>query len=171
MATATRQLSEEARQMLATLADILIPAAVPMPSASQSGVAGKWLDRVLDARPDLAEPLAELLEGARGRSAEAHVKALYERGAPEFEVLANVVSAAYYMNPKVRKLIGYPGQAQNPIYSDEAEYDLRDGLLDPVLRRFGAKVIWPTGAVTAPPEPVPISRSTGRSGSSRAMPR
>ena len=74
-------------------------------------------------------------------------------------MLATVVSAAYYMNPKVRKLIGYPGQSQNPIYPDEAEYDLRDGLLDPVLRRYSATARWPSGSATGPPEPPAIDRS------------
>jgi choline dehydrogenase-like flavoprotein len=42
------------------------------------------------------------------------------------------------MNLKVRRRIGYPGQGKRPPYPDEAEYDLRDGLLDPVLERGSA---------------------------------
>ena len=36
---------------------------------------------------------------------------------------------------EVRKAVGYPGQKANPPYPDEAEYDLRDGLLEPVIAR------------------------------------
>jgi choline dehydrogenase-like flavoprotein len=39
------------------------------------------------------------------------------------------------MNQKVRRRIGYPGQGKRPPYPDEADYDLRDGLLDPVIER------------------------------------
>src|SRR4029453_7268972 len=52
----------------------------------------------------------------------------------------------YYMNLKIRKRIGYPGQGKRPPFSDEAEYDLRDGLLDPVFER---------GPVSAAPSPSP----------------
>ncbi len=51
------------------------------------------------------------------------------------ETLVLLVTGAYYMHPKVRKLIGYPGQKATPEYPDEAEYYLSDGLLDPVLAR------------------------------------
>ena len=53
------------------------------------------------------------------------------------------------MNLKVRKRIGYPGQGKRPPFSDEAEYDLRDGLLDPVFERG------PVNS-TEPPPPDPV---------------
>ncbi|HXY43420.1 MAG TPA: FAD-dependent oxidoreductase, partial [Acidimicrobiales bacterium] len=161
-ASGTGPISDEARAILASLADVLIPARGLMPSASSVGVTGKWLDRVLETRPDLAGPLARLLEEAAGRPPAEHVRALHERADDRFRALATVVSAGYYMHPKVRKLIGYPGQSQNPIYPDEAEYDLRDGLLDPVLRRFSATVSWPSSAATSPPEPPSLGRLSGR---------
>ena len=47
--------------------------------------------------------------------------------------LSTVVVGGYYLSPKVRKRIGYPGQKRNPPYPDEADYYLDDGkLLDPV---------------------------------------
>ena len=55
------------RQTLAGLADVLVPAAGRMPSGSQAGVHERWLDRVLSARPDLAEPLTRLVRAADGR--------------------------------------------------------------------------------------------------------
>jgi hypothetical protein len=39
------------------------------------------------------------------------------------------------MSPRVRKLLGYPGQTQRPILADEAEYFLPDDLLAPVRSR------------------------------------
>ena len=51
------------RARLAELADALIPAEGGMPSASEAGAVGEWLDAVLAARP---------LEFAAGRAGEAH---------------------------------------------------------------------------------------------------
>src|SRR6185369_12385161 len=50
-----------ARDLLAKLADALIPAADGFPSASAVGVAGELLDKVLSNRPDLARPLKSAL--------------------------------------------------------------------------------------------------------------
>ena len=46
-------LSDERRAQLGAIADQLIPAGAGMPSASEAGVAGQFLDEVLAARPDL----------------------------------------------------------------------------------------------------------------------
>jgi choline dehydrogenase-like flavoprotein len=52
------------------------------------------------------------------------------------------------MNLKVRKRIRFPGQGKRPPFPDEADYDLRDGLLDPVIDRGPAHK-------PAPPSVVP----------------
>ena len=49
------------RDVLASLADVLVAEGHGMPAASQVGVAGDLLDRCLDAAPALAEPLLALL--------------------------------------------------------------------------------------------------------------
>src|SRR5205823_14248935 len=49
---------------------------------------------------------------------------LRETDAEAFAALAEIVSGAYYMNVKVRKRIGYPGQKSNPPFPDEADYYL-----------------------------------------------
>jgi len=125
----------ESRTTLAALADVLVPEAEGMPAASQVDVHGKWLDRVLRVRPDLAPDLARVLAEARGRDPVAEVARLQQEDASGFATLALCVTGAYYLNPRVRKLIGYPGQKQRPPYPDEADYYLRDGLLDPVVAR------------------------------------
>src|SRR5260370_21145730 len=50
------------REVLAALADLLIPSADGMPSASEAGTAGRWLDEVLQLRPDFGPPLAAVLD-------------------------------------------------------------------------------------------------------------
>ena len=134
--TSEQMLTSEHRTTFWALADVLIPATDAMPAASEAGSAEKWLDRALAARPDLVAPLAAVLDAAAGREPEARGAAAARRGSGRLlRALAQIVSGGYYMNLKVRKRIGYPGQGKRPPFSDEAEYDLRDGLLDPVFER------------------------------------
>jgi hypothetical protein len=135
----------EQRQLLALLADELIPSGEAMPSASQAEVAGMWLDHVLAARPDLAEGLGRVLELAKGRSPAEVIADLRANDAAGFGVLAEVVPAAYFMNPQVQQLIGYAGQTPRPI-DPHPDY-LDDGLLDSVLSR--GPIYRPTPAAEA----------------------
>lgn len=131
----TSQLSEQQRTTLAAVADVVIPATETMPAASEVQVHGRWIDKALAARPDLLEPLLALLERAAGAEP-ADAVAAHAREAPEaFEDVLLLITCSYYMNPKVRKRLGYPGQKAKPPYPDEADYYLRDGLLDPVIER------------------------------------
>ena len=123
------------RTTFAGLADLLIPAAHGMPAASAVDVHERRLDRILAARPDLAEPLRAILTEAAARSPEAAVARLRDDDLPSFQLLLSVVTAAYYSSPKVRRLIGYPGQRATEVFPDQAEHDLRDGILDPVIAR------------------------------------
>ena len=75
------------------LADRLIPAEDGMPSASEAGATGVWLERVLEIRPDLRLPV--------------------ERRDPD--AVATAVVAAYYLNPEVSERIGYAGQQAIPL--------------------------------------------------------
>jgi choline dehydrogenase-like flavoprotein len=117
------------RATLDGLADALIPAVDGLPAASEAGATGKWLDRALAARPDLVPPLAELLAAAGGREPEPEVRRLHEQEPQAFAALAEAVAGAYYMNLKIRKRIGYPGQKHSPPFPDEADYYL-EGLLE-----------------------------------------
>ena len=129
------RVTPEERATFAGLADVLVPKAAGRPSASDVGVEGRWLYRALAARPDLAGPLAELLRAAKGRNPEAEIRRLRSSEREGFELLLLVVTAAYYLSPKVRRSIGYPGQRPHEVFLDQAEHDLRDGILDPVIAR------------------------------------
>lgn len=128
-------ITPELRETLAGLADALFPAGGDMPGGLEVNVHGRWLDRALGARPDLAPELVRILEGARGTDPRTEVMRLQAEDKPGFSVLALVVAGAYYMSPKVRKRLGYPGPKADPPYPDESEYWLRDGVLDPVKAR------------------------------------
>lgn len=128
-------MTPEQRATLALLADVLVPAAEGMPAASEVKVHEKWIDRAVDARPDLQADLLCVIEAAAGREPAVELVRLREQEPASFDTLALLVTGAYYMVPRVRKLVGYPGQKRRPAYPDEADYDLRDGLLDPVIAR------------------------------------
>ena len=125
-------LSDQRRAQLGAIADELIPAGSGMPSASEAGVGGQYLDEVLGARPDLAEPLEAALASVEG--ADDPIGAL--RGdAGAWGVITAVVPAAYFLNPDMRAAIGYPGLEARPIDPDAAPDYLDDGLLDSVVSR------------------------------------
>jgi hypothetical protein len=104
------------RERLAELADALIPAEDGMPSASEAGAVGEWLDAVLAARPEFAGPL----EGLAGSS--EPIATLPERDPAGWGVLTAAVVAAYYMNPDVSARVGYAGQRAIPIDPDAPDY-------------------------------------------------
>lgn len=123
------------RRTFAGLADVLLPAVDDLPAPSASDVGGRWLDRALAARPDLAEPLTAILAAAIDRDPAAEARRLHDEEPEAFATLAFVVTGSYYLSPKVRKRIGYPGQKADPADDDEADYWLRDGILEPVIAR------------------------------------
>jgi hypothetical protein len=126
-------LTQAQREFLAGLADELIPAGAEMPSASAAGVAGDGVDAVLNARPDLLDGLGNLLRQMDGQAPTAAVSSLRSANPEMFGLLGEIVAGAYFMNPQVRKAIGYQGQTPRPIAPDP-DY-LEDGLLESVIRR------------------------------------
>jgi DNA-binding NarL/FixJ family response regulator len=118
------------RETLAGLADVLIPAADGMPSASEAGATQSLLDEVLQVRGDLEEPLRAIAAAARGKDPAAEV-ALLEAESPElFEALTTAVAGGYFLSPDVRRRLGYPGQQAKKL-----EDDFDQELLQPVIDR------------------------------------
>ncbi|HEX9561447.1 MAG TPA: hypothetical protein VGA76_09465, partial [Candidatus Dormibacteraeota bacterium] len=103
------------RAVLAAVADVLIPKGDGMPSATEAGVAGRWLDEVLQLRPDFGPPLAAVLDKMKGLDPTAAVTRERADDPAGFGVLAEVVAGGYFLNPRVRSAIGYPGQQSVPI--------------------------------------------------------
>ena len=126
-------LSTAERQLLATLADILIPAGDGYPSASEAGVANDGLDQLLAVRPDLLEPLKNLLLRAKDCSAAEFCRDLQTKDSAAFGILAELVPGAYFLNPDVRAKLKYDGQSGRRI--DPREDYLDDGLLQSVIDR------------------------------------
>ena len=121
------------RAVLAGLADVLIPAGDGMPSASVGAVAEEGLNQVLAAVPSLGASLAEVLAGAKGREPAEVIAHLARTDPAAYGILTEVVTAAYFMNPDVRKAVGYTGQGPSPL-DPRVDY-MEDGLLESVIKR------------------------------------
>lgn len=126
------------RGRLATVGGALIPAGDGMPSAHQAGVDGALVDRVLRARPDLAEPLHRALAGlvdgsdSGGPIDLGAIERLAGRDPEGHAALLLVVAGGYYMDPEVRRLLDYPDDVSQPVNALTFPAYIEEGLLDSV---------------------------------------
>jgi hypothetical protein len=127
-------LNDERRATLGALADELVPAALGMPSATEVDVHLEGINHVLAARPDLAGPLADVLDRLAGQEPGAALERLNEVDPDAIGVLGTAITGAYYLDPRVRDLLGYHGQLNRPPAPGESEEYIGD-LLDPVRER------------------------------------
>jgi choline dehydrogenase-like flavoprotein len=124
-------LSVPALRNLAAIGDHLIPAIDGIPGAGSVVTVGGVVQRVLEVRPDLRQSLARAL-GAKITDVQAHVSKL-KRDDPEAWTAATVVAGGYYLDPRVRKRIGYEGQIARPEQPDRYPAYVAEGLLEHVL--------------------------------------
>ncbi len=129
-------MSPEERATFAALADVLVPEA-----ARHAGGIGRRRARAPARRgcsrrgpisPSRCDRSWPTRPGGRPTAEVARLRAEDDE---RFRLLLSLVTAAYYSSPKVRRLIGYPGQRAHEVFPDQAEHDLRDGILDPVVAR------------------------------------
>lgn len=124
---------DNSRTFLA-LADFLIPAFQTMPRFSE---VCSWDDarQALDFRSDLREGFVRGLGIAAADGPEPALEKLNATDPDAFGAITTIALAAYYMNPRVRELIGYPGQ-ENVAYDARATQSyLTDGSLAKVVAR------------------------------------
>src|SRR5207253_10312455 len=122
------------RATLLAVADLLIPAAHGMPSAADI-LSDDRLRFVLNARPDLLDPIRSALRADHGDDPQARLDALGRDDPASLAALQLAIVAGYYTDREVRDLIGYPGQQALTIRSWELPPYLEEGLIDAVLVR------------------------------------
>ena len=127
-------LGDQERRTLAAIADRLIPAAHGMPSAAEV-VTDERLRFVLNARPDLLDPLRQALRADLGDDPRARLENLGASEPATLYALQLVIVGAYYTDAGVRDGIGYPGQVAITVRSWEYPPYLEEGLIDAVLAR------------------------------------
>jgi hypothetical protein len=125
----------EARRRLAALADALIPAGGGMPSASEAGVAGEWLDAIVAAEPGFGPALAAVLAAADVTDPAGELRRIETTDPEGWGTLTTVVAGAYFLNPAIAEAVGYPGRRAIPVDAVAEPDWLEDGLLDSVKAR------------------------------------
>ncbi len=127
-------LTASERATLAAVADHFIPAAHGMPSAADV-VDEARLRFVLQSRPDLLDPLRAALRADLSDDVKTRLERLGRDEAAALGALQLVIVSAYYTDPNVKELIGYPGQMALELRSWEYPAYLDEGLIDAVLAR------------------------------------
>lgn len=125
-------LSNDLRTIYAKMADELIPRAEGMPSASDANVPSEWIDRALEYRPDLHPGFLRALTYGKDMSPREAIQNLNAADSEAFDCLGVLTSGAYFLNPEIKKLIGYPGQVPSPANDD---LDAYSEILAKVLER------------------------------------
>ena len=122
------------RATLAAIAATLIPAAHGMPSAADV-LTDDRLRFVLNARPDLVEPLHAALRPELPADPQTRLDILGRDEPTNLGALQLVIVGGYYTDKGVRDLIGYPGQMAIEVKSWLYPAYLEEGLIDAVLAR------------------------------------
>ena len=129
------KVDDDVRTVFSALADILIPDAEGMPAASAVGVHETVLDRILGLRPDLSEAFFRGIATARGKDPRAALEQMNVQDTQALSAIGLIASAAYYMSPGVRSLIGYPGQERRSFDPDSVPEYVANGMLKVVEDR------------------------------------
>jgi hypothetical protein len=116
------------------LADFLIPAHKQMPRFSEVCTLDDAL-RALDFRIDLKEGFDRALDTELPSGAEAHLESINRDDGAAFSALTTIVITTYFMNPRVRELIGYPGQESVQYDPKATQIYITDGSLAKVVAR------------------------------------
>ncbi|WP_406631812.1 hypothetical protein [Amycolatopsis sp. WGS_07] len=131
-ATTGRLLPDECRDWLRALADDLIPAAAPMPSAAAAGIDSGQLDIVLRVLPDLVDDLLRAWRATAGLPSGVALKQLSQLDEAGHQAVLLAVAGSYYTNRTVRDLLGYTGQQPRTVQIAE---DIDEDLLLRVVER------------------------------------
>lgn len=105
------------------------------PSVTEADPDGEVLRTVLTALRPILSQISAALDAASGQDLDTYLPQLDDAGSPDFEVLMLVSRARYLSARPVWKVLGYTGRRPSPIEPGEADHYLRDGLLDPAIRR------------------------------------
>lgn len=127
-------MTQEQSTTFMALADDLIPAHDSMPAFSQVCTFDETL-AALDFRTDLKEGFSRALATDLQEGATAYLDRIVQKDPEAFEAISSVAVCTYYMNPKVRELIGYPGQESVSYDSKATQRYLTDGSLARVIAR------------------------------------
>lgn len=103
-------LTDGERARLAVLAALMVPGGAGMPGWAGLGLEGAAVDHVLATEPRWGPPMRRFLAQEGPVRSLAEVETLAQADPEGFRALGVVVANAWFMDPRVRAAIGYPGQ-------------------------------------------------------------
>lgn len=124
--------TDECRQWLGDVGNLLIPASETMPSASEAGVSAGQLDVVLKARPDLTGDLQLAWTRTPGLPPAAAIDHLRIKDPVLYQSVCLIVAGGYYTNRDVIKRLRYTGQQPRTV---QIGGDIDEDLLMRVVER------------------------------------
>ena len=128
----------EEQETLWAVADVLIPQTAEMPSLRDADPEAVWLARALEARSDIVETIkASLNDLAQVKDLENELIRMRSESRQTFDDLASIAAGTYYMVPRVRELIGYPGQERRPAPVELAADELSDDIFEGAMAYEG----------------------------------
>jgi hypothetical protein len=133
----TGTLSDEHRRHLVMLADRLIPGDETMPAPSDLDIGGTQLAVVLEARPELSEPLVRALDAVPPEPFDppGWLEELRSRDGEAWEAVVVAVVGGYYVHAEVHRALGYEGQEPTPVFVGGFPDYMSEGLLERVYER------------------------------------
>jgi hypothetical protein len=118
------------RQTLAALADVLIPPSPKGISASEAGLSGDLLDKLETFAPERLPLLRRAIAFTASQTPEEALAHLRREDTPAYDSFCETIGALYFMVPRVRDAVGFPGRLPKPARIEVT--DIED-LLMPVL--------------------------------------
>jgi len=127
-------LDADLAHMLRTIASYLIPHGHGMPSAADV-LDDCQIALVLRSRPDLLSGLRQALRHALGSDPATRLAVLESEEVENLAALQTTIVGGYYMAPRVRDAMGYPGQIATPVSAFSYPQYIEEGLIDSVVER------------------------------------
>lgn len=128
------QLTPSIREGICKILDVVLPGTNVLPSGREVDAQDGLLDRVLIADDSLTEIVTVAGNKATGESSFS-LSNLQDLFGEETERLIFALHAAYYMSPKTRASLNYPGQQRFPISEATPDQICSEELIEPVLSR------------------------------------
>jgi hypothetical protein len=118
------------REMLAALGDVLIPPSPGQFSASEAGLGGELADILERHAPERIALVRHAVGFAGSATPALAIARLRAEDSAAYDRFCETVAAVYFMAPKVRDAVGFPGRLPKPARIDVTEIE---DLLEPVL--------------------------------------
>jgi hypothetical protein len=122
-------------ELLHAFAEVLTPGGDGFPTAAEADPDGAVLALAIHHMHGQMLEIAETLNAGAGKDPRAFLEELESEEPHRFEQVRSLLVCRYLTCRPVWSILGYSGQTPSPPLPGEAELYLRDGILDPVVRR------------------------------------